>query len=69
MAWLALLFATGCTIGAILNRNDRVMCAFLLCCVLLNGAAAVSMFATRYEYAWRLAPSQGDSDPGYHYRR
>lgn len=69
MAWMCGLFAIGCVIGAIKNRDDRMMFWFLLAGALLNGAAAVDMIATQYEFAGHLAPYQNDADPGYHYRK
>jgi hypothetical protein len=69
VAWLCGLFAIGCAIGAVKNRDDWPMFIFLLCCALLNGAATVGMIATQYEFAWRLAPGIAEPDPGYHHRR
>lgn len=69
MAVICLVFGIGCAIGAIVNRDDRPMLILLFLCAMLNFAAAADMFATQYEYAWRLAPAQDDADPAYHYRR
>lgn len=59
------MFAIGCAVGAIANRNDRPMLIFLLACMLLNGAAAGHMIWTAYGHTWRLLPSEEITEPVY----
>ena len=66
MVYVCTILAIGLLAGAIGARDEGVgLRIFWLVCGLLNAAAAAHMVTKDFGYAWRLMPSEEQSEQAY----